>query len=110
MDKLAGATPQAVKYYTYKTYKEWYEAEQGTEEMKSAGIKFLSYYDGSDGTAPGQAQAIENPMSVLPWAIQYPQTPSKRSLSRRAAKTALAKPMSRTYLDSRLLSTAHVLS
>ncbi|KAF1810030.1 FAD-binding domain-containing protein [Eremomyces bilateralis CBS 781.70] len=117
MDELAGATAQPIKYYTYKTYKDWYAAEQGNHDMEHSGTKWLSWYDGSDGSAPGQAEAMENPLKIIPWAIKNPQTPAKRSIwPRYHAKRdevvpgKAMRPMSRTYLDSRLLTAQHVRS
>ncbi|KAF1984467.1 hypothetical protein K402DRAFT_422971 [Aulographum hederae CBS 113979] len=111
MFKMSGGTvrPQ-VQYTTYKTYAEWYAALQGTEEMEEAGEKFLTYYDGSDGSVPSQSQAMENPLQIVPFAMKSPQNPSRRSLhvrdlSKRDEEMEMyAMPMSRTYLDSRLVS------
>jgi hypothetical protein len=115
------------KFYTYKTYKDFYVAENGNEDMEDSGAKWLSWYDATDGSVPSQAEALQNPLRILPWAIKDPQTPMKRGVRsdihtsarslgvRSGSKKAmggedLARPMDRTYLDSRLLSPKHILS
>jgi hypothetical protein len=94
------------KYYEYKTYKEWYTAEYGDDEMEEKGEKFVSWWDGSDGPVPSEAEAMNNPYSTLPWAIKYPQN-AKRSEGMSVMRSQAA---SRHYLDSRLLSDKHVNS
>ncbi|KAK3045515.1 hypothetical protein LTS18_013733, partial [Coniosporium uncinatum] len=117
MTAIAGAQRPDVKYYTYKTYAEWYVAEQGNDLMEDEGKEWLSFYDGSDGSTPSQSQAMANPMSMIPWSIKYPQGPSKRSLHQRSfvrrneeMEVMYARPMSRTYLDSRLVSAEEITS
>jgi len=79
MEQLAGVTaPQEVKYYEYKSYNDWYIAENGNHAMEDSGQNWLSFYDGSDGSAPGQGEAMRNPMLILPWALKSPQGPSRR--------------------------------
>lgn len=109
MEKLAKAKHIEPQYYQYKTYKEWYVAEMGDEEMEDMGGKFLSYYDGSDGSVPAASDAMMNPFVMLPWALKYPTNPQKRDISAEyagAAESAImrSQAMARTYLDSRLLS------
>ncbi|TLD35106.1 Mitochondrial intermediate peptidase [Venturia nashicola] len=109
MEKLANAKHIEPQYYQYKTYKEWYVAEMGDEEMEDMGGKFLSYYDGSDGSVPAASDAMMNPLVMLPWAIKYPAGPQKRDISAEYAPLAesavmRSQAMARTYLDSRLLS------
>jgi len=117
MTTIAGAQRPEVKYYTYKSYAEWYVAEQGNDLMEDEGKEWLSFYDGSDGSTPSQSQAMANPMSMIPWSIKYPQGPSKRSLHQRSfvrrneeMEVMYARPMSRTYLDSRLVSAEEITS
>lgn len=116
MEKLAGGAHIEPKYYEHKSYKAWYEAEMGNEEMEETGEHFLSWYDGSDGTVPAAPDAMMNPLVLLPWAMKFPAgAAKKRDLS---ALTAAAmggavmrsQAMARTYLDSRLLSDKHVNS
>lgn len=110
MEKLAKAKHIEPKYYQYKTYKEWYIAEMGDEEMEESGAKFLSYYDGSDGSVPAASDAMMNPLLMIPWAIKYPAGPQKRSVGMEMADVMRSQAMARTYLDSRLLSDKHVNS
>jgi hypothetical protein len=115
MEKLANAKHIEPKYYLHKTYKEWYVAEMGDEEMEDMGGKFLSYYDGSDGSVPAGSDAMRNPMLMIPWATKYPAGPGKRSINAEYAEGAAmavsrSQAMARTYLDSRLLSDKHVNS
>jgi Berberine and berberine like/FAD binding domain len=109
MEKLANAKHIEPKYYQYKSYKEWYVAEMGDEAMEDMGGKFLSYYDGSDGSVPAASDAMMNPLLMIPWATKYPAGPQKRDISAEYAGAAEAavmrsQAMARTYLDSRLLS------
>ena len=60
----------------------------------------------SDGSCPSADSARENPLRMLPWSIEYPQTAKKRSL----APIRLSQGSARHYLDSRLLSDSHVNS
>jgi hypothetical protein len=115
MEKLANAKHIEPKYYQYKTYKEWYVAEMGDENMEESGEKFLSYYDGSDGSVPAGADAMMNPLLMIPWAVKFPAGPQKRSIDAQYAENAAmaisrSQAMARTYLDSRLLSDKHVNS
>jgi hypothetical protein len=137
MEELAGSTKHIEPvYYQYKTYREWYIGEYGNEEMEEKGLQFLSWNDGADGVGnvPSEAQAMANPLSVVPYEIEYPQYPmKKRSLTTASMKeralntlTAMSKrgiqaasmgtmqmrsqPNPRHYLDSRLLSDKHVKS
>lgn len=115
MEKLANAKHIEPKYYEYKTYKNWYEGEMGDEDMEESGAKFLSYYDGSDGSVPAASDAMMNPMIMIPYAMKYPAGPSKRSIDAEnmegmGASVARSQAMARTYLDSRLLSDKHVNS
>jgi hypothetical protein len=45
MEEIAGAKHIKPNYYQYKTYRDWYVAEMGDEEMEEKGQRFLSYYD-----------------------------------------------------------------
>jgi hypothetical protein len=122
MEALAGAKHIEPKYYQYKTYKEWYIAEMGDEEMEESGKKGLSWYDGAYGPVPSGFDVMMNPMLALPYALANQQRiaklqaaaagPPKASHSKRAAsmKVPRTQPMGRTYLDSRLLSDKHVNS
>jgi hypothetical protein len=137
MEELAGVSKHIEpKYFQYKTYKAWYTAEYGNEEMEELGDQFLSWNDGSDGPVPSEAQAMANPLGVIPYEIEFPQYPmkkKKRSLdtsafTKRAVDTLTemskrgveamrmgssimrSQPNPRHYLDSRLLSDAHVNS
>jgi hypothetical protein len=123
------------KYYQYKTYKDWYWGEYGNEEMEEKGEQFLSWNDGADGRfdVPSEAQAMANPLGVIPYEIDFPQYPmKKRSLSpgikyrvvedlkamskrgveaaNMGATTMRSQPNPRHYLDSRLLSNEQVNS
>lgn len=115
MEKLAGAKHIEPAYYEHKSYKAWYEAEMGNEEMEENGSQFLSWYDGSDGSVPAASDAMMNPMLMLPWAMKYPAGAAKRSLKApnmegMGGAVMRSQAMSRTYLDSRLLSDKHVNS
>jgi hypothetical protein len=122
MEELSNATKHIEpKYYQYKTYKEWYNAEYGNEEMEEKGEQFLSWNDGSDGLVPSEAQAMANPIGVVPYEIEFPQYPMKRraidttkTIKTRAVSMEMSimrsQPNPRHYLDSRLLSDAHVNS
>jgi hypothetical protein len=46
MEDIAGAKHIVPQYYQYKTYREWYVAEMGDEDMEESGKRFLSFYDG----------------------------------------------------------------
>jgi FAD binding domain len=76
MEKLAKATHQEPKYYQYKSYKAFYDAEMGTDAMEDAGVKFLSYYDGSDGSAPSADSMMMNPALGIPFLAK--SIPQKR--------------------------------
>jgi hypothetical protein len=78
LEDVAGAKRIEPKYYEYKTYKDWYIGEYGDEDMEEKGQKFLSWWDGSDGPVPSEAEAMYNPYSTIPWAMDYPQM-AKRS-------------------------------
>lgn len=107
MEKLAGGTHIEPHYYEYKTYKDWYIAEMGDEEMEDNGKHFLSWYDGSWGDCPASPDVMMNPMLVIPWKIEEAQreaAAAKSGHSKRAVKIPRTQPMGRTYLDSRLLS------
>jgi FAD/FMN-containing dehydrogenase len=125
MEKIAGSKHIEPKYYQHKSYKDWYVAEMGDDEMEEAGQKFHSWYDGSWGDAPSAEDVMMNPMLVIPFKIAESQREAKEA----AAKTGKGKstkikrddtavahsvlrtqPMGRTYLDSRLLSDKHVNS
>jgi berberine-like enzyme len=116
MEELAGAKHIEPNYYEHKTYKDWYEAEMGNEEMEDMGSKFHSWYDGADGDVPSAFDVMENPLFVLPYRIQDTQREAA-NFAAQAAQAAHRKraepmkvsiprtqPMGRTYLDSRLLS------
>jgi hypothetical protein len=66
----------------------------------------------SDGSCPSADAARENPLQMLPWAIENPQSPQKRSLRARsmAASVMFSQGNARHYLDARLLSDKHVNS
>jgi hypothetical protein len=82
MEELAGSTKHIEPaYYQYKTYKEWYNGEYGNETMEDLGLQFLSWNDGSDGPVPSEAQAMANPLGVIPYEIEFPQYPMKRKRS-----------------------------
>jgi Berberine and berberine like len=107
MEKLAGGKHIEPKYYQYKTYKEWYIAEMGDEEMEDNGSQFLSWYDGAWGDCPASADVMMNPTLVLPWKLEEAQrdaAAAKGGKTKRATKVPRTQPMGRTYLDSRLLS------
>lgn len=125
MEELAGTTTRIEpKYYQYKTYKDWYAGEYGNEETEEKGELFLSFWDGSDGTAPGEAEAMMNPYSVIPWYLRDPQYPEKRKRSvdsteyhasfdgiegsMNTPSVMRSQPIPRHYLDSRLLSDEQV--
>jgi hypothetical protein len=143
MNKIAGNAPNSSninepKYYTYNTYKEFYAAENGNEAMEDSGARWLSWSDATDGTVPSQAEALQNPLRVLPFVWKDMQTPLKRrhAVDRDISSTkinnafspaqsfdirstsgkamgddsGLAAPMPRTYLDSRLLTPKHMQS
>jgi hypothetical protein len=132
MEEIAGAKHIEPKYYQYKTYREWYVAEMGDEDMEEKGEKFLSYYDGrlvwncpsiigmlltmalSDGSCPSADAARENPMLLIPWMIENSQVLEKRSLQERSmsamGSASLSQGNIRHYLDSRLLSDKQVNS
>jgi hypothetical protein len=113
MEDLAGAKLHIEpKYYQYKTYKEWYIGEYGDEEMEERGEKFLSWYDGSDGPVPSEAEAMANPLSTLPWALEEKSaaTKRKRSVAMDGVNVMRSQASMRHYLDSRLLSDKHVNS
>jgi len=136
MEEIAGAPHNPPTYYEYKTYKDWYWAEYGNEEMEENGTQFLSWNDGSDGPVPSEAQQMANPLGAIPYEIDFPQYPMKKrwldapaALKKRAldafsqlskrgeeAMTAEAPTMMRSqpnprhYLDARLLSNTHVNS
>lgn len=117
METMAKAKHIEPKYYEYKSYKAWYEAEMGDEEMEENGAQFLSWYDGSDGTVPAASDAMMNPLLMIPWAIKFPAGAAKRSLKTPSIENMegmgaimRSQAMSRTYLDSRLLSDKHVNS
>jgi hypothetical protein len=46
MERIAGAKHIEPKYYQHKTYRDWYVAEMGDEDMEDNGTRFLSFYDG----------------------------------------------------------------
>jgi hypothetical protein len=106
LENIAGANRIEPKYYEYKTYKDWYIGEYGDEMMEEKGEKFLSWWDGSDGPVPSEAEAMFNPFSTLPWAVEYPQM-AKRS---EGMSVMRSQASTRHYLDSRLLSDQHVNS
>jgi hypothetical protein len=115
MEELAGSKHIEPQYYQHASYKAWYEAEMGDEEMEENGAKFLSYYDGSDGSVPAASDAMMNPLLMIPWATKFPAGAAKRSLlspkmEGMGASVMRSQAMSRTYLDSRLLSDKHVNS
>lgn len=136
MEELAGSTKHTEpKYYQYKTYKDWYAGEYGNEEMEDKGERFLSWWDGSDGPVPSEAAAMMNPMGVVPYELQFPQFPMEkrhvlispemrkrtieafRAMKKRdveapymGSSVMRSQPNPRHYLDSRLLSDAHVRS
>jgi FAD/FMN-containing dehydrogenase len=119
MEKIAGGPHIEPKYYEYKTYRDWYVAEYGDEDMEDAGKHFLSWYDGSWGDCPSGAEVMMNPMLAIPYKLRESQIEAaqqaaaakkpkmvKRDVSA-AGKTHTVlrtQPMARTYLDSRLLS------
>jgi hypothetical protein len=118
MEQLAGSKMRIEpKFYQYKTYKDWYAAEYGDEEMEERDEQFLSWWDGSDGTSPGEAEAMWNPLLMLPWYLNEPQYPRKRSLNADTPagwvmpeanpQIMRPQPIPRHYLDSRLLSNEH---
>lgn len=115
MEKIAGGKHIEPQYYEHKSYKAWYEAEMGNEEMEESGEHFLSWYDGSDGSVPAASDAMMNPLILLPWAMKFPAGAAKRSLSAMSSQAMggaimRSQAMSRTYLDSRLLTDKHVNS
>jgi hypothetical protein len=116
MEKMAGSEIHIEpKIYKYKTYKDWYVAEMGDEKMEESGKKFLSFFDGSDGSAPSMEQVMDNPISVVPWYFRDPQYPEKRAVDaieemNQDPKIMRSQPIPRHYLDSRLLSNEHVNS
>lgn len=73
MEKIAGAQHIEPKYYEHKTYRDWYVAEMGSEENEETGEKFLSWYDGSDGSVPSAEQIMMNPLVILPYALEDSQ-------------------------------------
>jgi hypothetical protein len=142
MEELAGSTNNLTKhieptYYQYKSYKDWYWGEYGNEEMEDAGVHFLSWADGTDGQTPSEAQAMANPLGIVPYEIENPQFPMKKravnftefdahrkraieaesQTSKRGVEAAQmgsmvmrSQPNPKHYLDSRLLSDKHVNS
>jgi FAD/FMN-containing dehydrogenase len=133
MERLGGATHIAPKHYEYKTYKEFYDAEMGPMEtedddddddsqtksaasMSAMDQRYLSWYDGSDGSGPSADDVEHDPMIVAPYIAVSPQPVKKRDLSKRLVvphkytipayaqpNLDLVLPTRRTYLDSRLL-------
>lgn len=136
MEEIAGGKHIEPVYYQYKSYKDWYWGEYGNEEMEEKGEHFLSWNDGSDGPIPSEAQMMANPLSAVPYEINYPQYPMKKrwlaatsALKKRAVHTLTqmskrgveamnmggptvmrSQPNPRHYLDARLLSNTHVNS
>jgi hypothetical protein len=55
---------------------------------------------------------MANPLSMIPWSVQYPQGPSKhkRSENMEGMSVMRSQASMRHYLDSRLLSDKHVNS
>jgi hypothetical protein len=140
MEELTGAKPNEIEFYQHKSYRDWYIAEMGDEDMEDSGEQFLSWNDGAYGEILSSADAMMNPMLVVPYVIANSQrlaklaaaaAPSKKvkrhgpdeaELSAMGMPAAPAtpvnqkvkiprtQPMGRTYLDSRLLSDKHVNS
>jgi hypothetical protein len=116
MEEMAGAKHIEPQYYQHASYKAWYEAEMGDEEMEESGAKFLSYYDGSDGSVPAASDAMMNPLLMIPWATKFPAGAAKKrsllvpQMEGMGASVMRSQAMARTYLDSRLLSDKHVNS
>jgi len=135
MEKLAGAKHNPPTYYEHKSYRDWYVAEMGDEDMEETGKKFLSWYDGSYGEVPSASDVMMNPMLVVPYALanqqrvaklqaaqgakgpkmikrhgpdEAPETPAGQGP--KAIQVMRTQPQGRTYLDSRLLSDHHVNS
>jgi hypothetical protein len=115
IEDLSGAkTHIEPKLYEYSTYKDWYMAEMGNEEMEDKGELYLSSFDGRDGTAPSAMEAMANPLRLIPWYFDEPQYPEKhkRSIDREMSplQDSLVmrnQPIPRHYLDSRLLNDEH---
>jgi hypothetical protein len=111
MEKIAGAKHIEPTFFQHKSYKEWYVAEMGSEEMEGSGMHFHSEYDGSFGDAPSAEAIMMNPMLAVPYKLKDP-TPKKMKRNIAAPQATITvprtQPMTRTYLDSRLLSNSSV--
>jgi len=76
MTEIAGVKEATIyKHYEYKSFKDFYDAEMGKDDDMTT--KFLSYYDGSDGSTPSMETLLHDPVVGLDKFL-YNQRQSKK--------------------------------